>query len=163
MKWFVLGVMLFIEAVIYYQSKSDAAYREKRLFLISVPEYAYDSQEVKELCLGFKKESQRNYFLITLFALPTLFISGMIYLVYLMAWFVLLVIGANFAFRKYHRLLKELKREKQWIVIEDKKMHVDLKLSAYMEKAKTCWYLLAIPLSMDLALFGLEFTISKQS
>ena len=60
MKWFVLGVMLFIEAVIYYQSKSDAAYREKRLFLISVPEYAYDSQEVKELCLGFKKENQRK-------------------------------------------------------------------------------------------------------
>ena len=75
MKWFVLGVMLFIEAVIYYQSKSDAAYREKRLFLISVPEYAYDSQEVKELCLGLKKENQRNYFLITLLALPTLFIS----------------------------------------------------------------------------------------
>lgn len=154
MKWFVLGVMLFIEAVIYYQSKSDAAYREKRLFLISVPEYAYDSQEVKELCLGFKKENQRNYFLITLLALPTLFISGMIYLVYLMAWFVILLMGANLALRKYHRLLKELKREKQWIVIEDKKMHVDLKLSAYMEKAKTCWYLLAIPLSMDLALFG---------
>lgn len=34
-------------------------------------------------------------------------------------------------------------------------MHVDLKLSAYMENVKTNWYLLVIPLSIDLILFGL--------
>lgn len=155
MRWFILGIMLFVEVVIYYQSKSEATYHEQRLFLISIPEYAHDSQEIKELCLGFKKEKQRNFIVITLLSLPTIFLSGMLYLVYLIAWFVLLVIGANFAFRKYHRLLKELKREKQWIVIEDKKLHVDLKLSAYMENVKTRWYLLVIPLSMDIALFAL--------
>ena len=68
----------------------------------------------------------------------------------MIAWFVILVIGSNFALRKYRSLLKELKKEKQWIVKEERKMHVDLKLSAYMENVKTNWYLFAIPLSMDL-------------
>ena len=66
MRWFILGIMLFVEVVIYYQSKSEATYHEQRLFLISIPEYAHDSQEIKELCLGFKKENQRNFIVITL-------------------------------------------------------------------------------------------------
>lgn len=48
--------MLSVEVVIYYQSKSDAKYQEQRLFLISIPTYAYESQEVKALCHGFKKK-----------------------------------------------------------------------------------------------------------
>ena len=155
MKWLILVIMLSVEVVIYYQSKSDAKYREQRLFLISIPTYAYESQEVKALCHGFKKENQRNYLIIALLALPIIFLSGIANLVYMMAWFVILVIGSNFALRKYRSLLKELKKEKQWIVKEERKMHVDLKLSAYMENVKTNWYLLVIPLSIDLILFGL--------
>lgn len=122
MKWLILVVMLSVEVVIYYQSKSDAKYREQRLFLISIPAYAYESQEVKALCHGFKKENQRNYLIIALLALPIIFLSGIANLVYMIAWFVILVIGANFALRKYRSLLKELKREKQWIVKEERCM-----------------------------------------
>ena len=108
--------------------------------MISIPVYAYESQEVKALCHGFKKENQRNYLVIALLALPIIFLSGIANLVEMIAWFVILVIGANFALIKYRSLLKELKKEKQWIVKEEKaKMHVDLKLSAYMENVKTNW------------------------
>lgn len=112
MKWLILVIMLSVEIVIYYQSKSDAKYREQRLFLISIPAYAYESQEVKALCNGFKKENQRNYLVIALLTLPIIFLSGIANLVYMIAWFVILVIGSNFALRKYRSLLKELKKEK---------------------------------------------------
>lgn len=46
MKLFILGIMYFVEAVFYYQSKSEAKYREQRLFLISIPAFAYESEEI---------------------------------------------------------------------------------------------------------------------
>ena len=55
MKWLILVIMLSVEVVIYYQSKSDAKYQEQRLFLRSIPTDAYESQEVKARCDGFKR------------------------------------------------------------------------------------------------------------
>lgn len=155
MRWLFLGILLFVEAVFYYQSKSDAKYRERRLFLVSIPVYAYESDDVVSLRRGFEKENLRNYMIITLFSLPIIFLSGLFYLIYMFIWVMILAIGANLALRKYHRLLKELKIERQWVVTEDRKMHVDLKLTTYMENVKTNWYLLIIPLSVNLILIVL--------
>ena len=157
MKYFFLGLLLFVEAVFYYQSKSDAKYRERRLFLISIPAYAYESDEVVSLRRGYEKENLRNYMIITLFSLPILFLSGLFNLIFMFIWFMILVIGANLALRKYRRLLKELKIKKQWVVTEDKKMHVDLKLTAYMENVKTNWWLLVIPLLINTCLAVVGF------
>lgn len=77
MRWLFLGLLLFVEAVFYYQSKSDAKYRERRLFLVSIPVYAYESDEVVSLRRGFEKENLRNYMIITLLSLPILFLSGL--------------------------------------------------------------------------------------
>lgn len=157
MRWLFLGLLLFVEAVFYYQSKSDAKYRERRLFLVSIPVYAYESDEVVSLRRGFEKENLRNYMIITLFSLPILFLSGLFFLIYMFIWVMILAIGANLALRKYHRLLKELKIEKQWVVTEDRKIHVDLKLTAYMENVKTNWWLLVIPLLINTCLAVVGF------
>lgn len=156
MKLFILGIMYFIEVIFFYQSKSEAKYREHQLFLISIPAFAYESEEVSLLRQGFEKENLRNYVIIAFLALPALFLSEIMSLIYVFIWLFMLIIASNMAFRKYRRLLQTLKKEKQWIVYEDRKVHVDLKLSAYMEKIKTNWYLLLIPLVVDVILVAVN-------
>lgn len=154
MNWLVVGILLFVEVVIYFQSKSDAKYRKGCLFLVSIPVSAYASREVRELCRKFERENLRNYLLITLLLLPVLFLSGVMSLVSIMIWLAALLIGANLALRKYRRQLKALKKRNSWSVKEESTIHHDAPLAILAEKGNVRRILLVIPLALDSVLLG---------
>ena len=54
--WILILCLVFINVVMYFSSKRESRYNEGRLFLVTIPDWAYESVEIKEIEKQFKKE-----------------------------------------------------------------------------------------------------------
>ena len=49
--WILILCLVFINVVMYFSSKRESRYNEGRLFLVTIPDWAYESVEIKEIDL----------------------------------------------------------------------------------------------------------------
>ena len=54
--WILILCLVFINVVMYFSSKRESRYNEGRLFLVTIPDWTYESVEIKEIEKQFKKE-----------------------------------------------------------------------------------------------------------
>ena len=53
--WILILCLVFINVVMYFSSKRESRYNEGRLFLVTIPDWTYESVEIKEIEKQFKK------------------------------------------------------------------------------------------------------------
>ncbi|MFQ8705030.1 MAG: PH domain-containing protein [Thomasclavelia sp.] len=136
--WYLVLIIIFINVVFYYSSKRDAKYKEGMLFLVTIPEYAIESMEVQKIITFYNKYlnlSLIGTFIISalLILLSNLFPSLIITFILLIMIFVNAII-LQIPFKKARDKLLQVKKENNWLVMNEKSYKVDLQLSSYMEQ-----------------------------
>lgn len=136
--WYLILIIIFINIVFYYSSKRDAKYKEGMLFLVTIPEYAIDSIEVQKIITSYN--SHLNLALISTFILSAvlillakLFSSLILTFIFIVMIFVDVII-IQIPFKKARDKLLEVKKQNNWLLVNEKAYKVDLQLSTYMEK-----------------------------
>ncbi|WP_455684247.1 PH domain-containing protein [Thomasclavelia sp.] len=136
--WYLILIIIFINIVFYYSSKRDAKYKEGMLFLVTIPEYAIDSIEVQKIITSYNRHL--NLALISTFILSAvlillanLFSSLILTFIFIVMIFVDVII-IQIPFKKARDKLLEVKKQNNWLLVNEKAYKVDLQLSTYMEK-----------------------------
>ena len=132
--WILILCLVFINVVMYFSSKRESRYNEGRLFLVTIPDWAYESVEIKEIEKQFKKEHLWVFIISFITFIPLFIFSTKWLLLYFMIviWFNVSVYYVPY--RKARAKLLALKKLRNWPDEKIEKIKIDLSLSAYMEK-----------------------------
>ena len=132
--WILILCLVFINVVMYFSSKRESRYNEGRLFLVTIPDWAYESVDIKEIEKQFKKEHLWVFIISFITFIPLFIFSTKWLLLYFMIviWFNVSVYYVPY--RKARAKLLALKKLRNWPDEKIEKIKIDLSLSAYMEK-----------------------------
>ena len=129
----LLATAIFMNTVFYFAIKRESTYHDKRLFYVSVPDWAIDSIEIQAIIKQFNQEVKIVAVISLLLYLPILLIPAFqIEYLLIVIWLNLIIV--YHPLRKAHKNLLALKKLRSWPDTKVATIKVDLSLSAYMEK-----------------------------
>lgn len=132
--WILILCIVFINAVMYYSIRREAAYKNDSLFLVSIPDWVYESIEIQEIVKNYQKEQLIATGFSAIAYLPVFILSSDWWYIYFMIiiWFNVVVI--YIPFKRARVKLLALKKLRGWPNENVQTIKIDLSLSAYMEK-----------------------------
>lgn len=132
--WILVACLVFINIVSYFSSKREKQYHDGMLFLVTIPEWAYDSIEIKEIEKQLNKEHLYALYISFATVIPLIILPSKWIFPYFMIilWFNIAIF--NFPYKKAHNKLLALKKLRGWPNQKIETIKIDLSLSAYMEK-----------------------------
>lgn len=145
MMYVLMGIMIFMLGILYFQVTSDAKYRDDKLFLITINKNAYESEEVQQLQRDFIRKLRLYYACLFIIGVGLLFLCAKYAMLVFIAWLVVMFLVAYLPLKQGRQKLKDLKKLRHWPVQIDQEVHVDLALSSYMEHVKFSKYYFVLP------------------
>lgn len=146
--------VLFINSIYYYTTNKYSKFENGHLFLVKIPDEAYQLSEVKMIIQNFKNELFKIFILSFILYLPIFIIPDFFKIIYflIVIWINLLLV--NYPLKKYRHQLLLLKRNYHWPNQKIKTVKIDLKLSAYMENKPFNYYKYLIIIIIDFICLG---------
>lgn len=136
--WYLIITIIFVNIVFYYSSKRDAKYREGMLFLVTLPDYALESMEVQKIITHYNKYLDlmlsSSFITTAVFVLLANLFSSLLFTFILIMLIFINISIIQIPFKKAREKLLEVKKQNNWLIINDKAYKVDLELSSLMEQ-----------------------------
>lgn len=143
-------VCLFINLCIYLSMRKSGEYRGGKMFLVSIPEWESRDTQVQEINQQFRKEFRIVLWINTGLALTRLILPNMWLLLYSLLIFVMLMLY-EFPLRKANRLMKELKKERSWPIVNGSQKLIDITIAAHMKESivRPIWYVIPFLIALS--------------